>query len=70
MVQSFNKMVVEKVLLLILVQDENFLEVVRDVFIRFYEEGIIYCVNCFVNWDFMLMIVFSNFEVDNKEFVG
>lgn len=51
-------------------QDENFSAAVTDVFVRFYEEGIIYRANRLVNWDSTLMTALSNLEVDNEELAG
>lgn len=50
--------------------DENFIVVVNEMFVQFYEEGIIYRVNRFVNWCIKFNIVLLNFEVGNKELIG
>lgn len=41
-----------------------------DVFIKFFEEGIIYRANRLVNWDSTLTTALSNLEVDNHELTG
>lgn len=47
--------------------DEGFFEVVKEVFVCFYKEDLIYCGKCLVNWDFKLYIVIFDFEVENKD---
>ncbi|KAK7736605.1 valine--tRNA ligase [Cytospora paraplurivora] len=50
--------------------DDKFSAAVTDVFVRLYEEGIIYRANRLVNWDSTLMTALSNLEVDNMELTG
>lgn len=50
--------------------DFKFLVVVIEVFVWFYEEGIIYCSICFVNWFCIFNFVIFDIEVDKKELIG
>ena len=47
--------------------DENYARVVQDVFVRLYNEGLIYRGDYLVNWDPENQTVLSNEEVDNVE---
>lgn len=49
---------------------DDFSAAVSEVFVRFYEEGIIYRANRLVSWDSTLMTALSNIEVDNEELTG
>ncbi len=47
--------------------DERYARVVQDVFVRLYEEGLVYRGDYLVNWDPENQTVLSNEEVDNVE---
>ncbi len=47
--------------------DENLSHAVREVFIRLYEEGLIYRGKRLVNWDPILLTAISDLEVINEE---
>ena len=47
--------------------DERLSPVVRDVFVRLYEEGLIYRGKRLVNWDPVLRTAISDLEVINEE---
>ncbi|HLT48551.1 MAG TPA: valine--tRNA ligase, partial [Rubricoccaceae bacterium] len=47
--------------------DDRYVRVVQDVFVRLYEEGLIYRGHYLVNWDPDNQTVISNEEVDNVE---
>ena len=40
---------------------------VREVFIRYYEDGIIYRAQRLINWDPFAQTALSNLEVENEE---
>lgn len=50
--------------------DDDLSKTVRDVFIQFYEEGLIYRGNKLVNWDPTLLTAISDLEVINEEVAG
>jgi len=50
--------------------DEHFVHAVQDVFIRLYEEGLIYRGKRLVNWDPVLQTAISDLEVVNTEEAG
>lgn len=50
--------------------DEDLSQAVREVFIRLYEEGLIYRGTRLVNWDPMLLTAISDLEVINEEEEG
>lgn len=50
--------------------DENMSKAVTEVFVRLFEEGLIYKGNRLVNWDPKLMTAVSDLEVDNVETDG
>lgn len=50
--------------------DEGFSEAVQEVFVRLYEEGLIYRGKRLVNWDPKLHTAISDLEVENKEQQG
>ncbi len=50
--------------------DPNFQSSVEEVFIRLYDEGLIYRGKRLVNWDPKLHTAISDLEVENKEVVG
>ena len=47
--------------------DEGLSEAVRDVFVQYYEQGIIYRAERLINWDPFAQTALSNLEVDNEE---
>lgn len=47
--------------------DEEFSQAVREVFIRLYDEGLIYRGKRLVNWDPVLLTAISDLEVTNEE---
>ncbi|WP_338516111.1 valine--tRNA ligase [Candidatus Legionella polyplacis] len=47
--------------------DEELSYSVKKIFIKLYEEGLIYKKSCLVNWDITLNTVISDLEVINKE---
>ena len=47
--------------------DEGLSKAVREVFIRYYEDGIIYRANRLINWDPYAQTALSNLEVENEE---
>ncbi|MFC0323167.1 valine--tRNA ligase [Gallibacterium melopsittaci] len=50
--------------------DEGLSEAVKEVFVRLYEEGLIYRGKRLVNWDPKLHTAISDLEVENKESKG
>ncbi|CAG9295745.1 valine--tRNA ligase [Celerinatantimonas diazotrophica] len=50
--------------------DEGFSDAVQEVFVRLYEEGLIYRGKRLVNWDPKLHTAISDLEVENKEQQG
>ena len=50
--------------------DEGFSRAVIEVFVRLYDEGLIYRGKRLVNWDPVLMTSISDLEVDNNEEAG
>ena len=50
--------------------DEGLSHAVREVFIRLYEEGLIYRGKRLVNWDPVLLTAISDLEVINQEEEG
>ena len=50
--------------------DEGFSNAVREVFVRLYDEGLIYRGRRLVNWDPELKTAISDLEVDNDEEQG
>ncbi|MFK7159524.1 valine--tRNA ligase [Marinospirillum sp. MEB164] len=50
--------------------DEGFYQAVQEVFIRLYDEGLIYRGKRLVNWDPKLHTAISDLEVENKEQQG
>lgn len=50
--------------------DDGLFNVVKEVFVCLYEEGLIYCGKCLVNWDLKFYIVIFDLEVENKESKG
>ena len=50
--------------------DEGFYEAVQEVFIRLYNDGLIYRGKRLVNWDPKLLTAISDLEVENKESKG
>ncbi|MDE0662127.1 MAG: valine--tRNA ligase [Gammaproteobacteria bacterium] len=50
--------------------DEGFSKAVIEVFVRLYDEGLIYRGKRLVNWDPVLMTSISDLEVDNNEEAG
>jgi valyl-tRNA synthetase len=47
--------------------DEGLSRAVREVFVRYYEEGLIYRAERMINWDPIGMTALSNLEVENEE---
>jgi len=47
--------------------DEGLSRAVREVFVRYYEEGLIYRAERMINWDPVGMTALSNLEVENEE---
>jgi valyl-tRNA synthetase len=47
--------------------DEGLSHAVREVFVRYYEEGLIYRAERMINWDPVGMTALSNLEVENEE---
>ena len=47
--------------------DEGLSKAVREVFVRYYEEGIIYRAERLINWDPFAQTALSNLEVENEE---
>jgi len=47
--------------------DEGLSKAVREVFVRYYEEGLIYRAERMINWDPVGMTALSNLEVENEE---
>lgn len=52
------------------IMDDGFFEVVKEVFVCLYEDGLIYCGKCLVNWDIKLYIVIFDLEVENYDEKG
>ena len=50
--------------------DEGLSEAVKEVFVRLYDEGLIYRANRLVNWDPVAHTVLSNLEVEQEEESG
>jgi valyl-tRNA synthetase len=50
--------------------DEGFSRAVREVFVRLYDDGLIYRGQRLVNWDPVLKTAISDLEVDNREEQG
>ena len=50
--------------------DEGFYKAVQEVFIRLYNDGLIYRGKRLVNWDPKLHTAISDLEVENKESKG
>lgn len=50
--------------------DDGLFNVVKEVFVQLYNEGLIYWGKCLVNWDFKLYIVIFDFEVENVDQKG
>ncbi|WP_339806431.1 valine--tRNA ligase, partial [uncultured Marinobacter sp.] len=50
--------------------DDGFYQAVQDVFVRLYDEGLIYRGKRLVNWDPKLHTAISDLEVENKEEKG
>lgn len=50
--------------------DEGLSEAVKEVFVRLWEEGLIYRANRLVNWDPATQTVLSNLEVESEEEQG
>ena len=47
--------------------DEGLSRAVREVFVRYYEEGLIYRAERMINWDPIGMTALSNLEVENED---
>jgi len=47
--------------------DEGLSRAVREVFVRYYEQGLIYRAERMINWDPIGMTALSNLEVENEE---
>ncbi|MEC8192136.1 MAG: valine--tRNA ligase [Myxococcota bacterium] len=47
--------------------DEGLSRAVREVFVRYYEEGLIYRAERMINWDPVGLTALSNLEVENEE---
>ncbi len=47
--------------------DEGLSKAVREVFVRYYEDGIIYRAQRLINWDPFAQTALSNLEVENEE---
>ena len=47
--------------------DEGLSDAVKEIFIRYYEQGLIYRAERLINWDPVAQTALSNLEVENEE---